>query len=217
MSWKECCSDAVQKISVEERFGNLWPKYKCTIRDWNIVFRKNEIFPRHDNPNKNKLPSILLDNPDLCNGIKTFGHTGLDGLTVEKMHAHIHDTLLPKITLNHRSAENIAGVKQEITKKKNGDKNNNVSVEQKITKKKNGNENDNAGVEQEITKKKNSDKNNDKNVQNDANKIIDDGDDNNNTTVNDDDDDDVVNDGDCIIVASKRTFLNYYGLKSLCI
>ena len=84
--------------------GKGWPTNEKTIRVWNQVYRVNEIIPRNCYPNRNKLPPLLIDNPDLCKKMKRYGRTHLDGLSVEKMHHHLYHNLITKIALNHKTA-----------------------------------------------------------------------------------------------------------------
>ena len=71
--------------------------------NYNVKYRKNEKFSRCYYRNKKHLPPILLDNPDMVDGMMAFFRE-TEGMTCEKMRDFIDRKLIPKIVTKKKFA-----------------------------------------------------------------------------------------------------------------
>ena len=56
---------------------------------------------------KQQLPPILSHNLDFVKGINSFCRANIEALTVESLHNHIHNTLLPQLALTIKEERNL--------------------------------------------------------------------------------------------------------------
>ena len=59
---------------------------------------KKDAFPGMTRQHKSNLPIFLAHNPDIVKDIFDFCKTNITTLTVESLHSHIHEALIPKLT-----------------------------------------------------------------------------------------------------------------------
>ena len=88
----------VNKPYQSSELNSLIKDYK-TILCWFRQYRDNDCFPNHHRDTKQQLPPILSQNPDLVKNINVFCRINIESLTVETLHEHIHNTLLPQLAM----------------------------------------------------------------------------------------------------------------------
>ena len=98
-SWEQCCSEACKQLN---KLGVLQATIGRTVRDWNLEFRKQQVF-LHPNLmvrcGQRPLPLMLVRYPAAKDQMAAFGLSNLSTLTVETMRRFCIDDLFPKLFL----------------------------------------------------------------------------------------------------------------------
>ena len=78
-----------------------------TMLLWFRLFCENDSFPNaNKTQHKSQLPFFLLQNPDAYKAILSYFRSNLSTLTVESVHHHIHEKVIPKLVEKVRNKQN---------------------------------------------------------------------------------------------------------------
>jgi hypothetical protein len=94
-TWNACCQDAINSLA---NVGITYIKSSKVLERWNIEFRGDKKFyPK--SRSKHDLPPLLDAFPIIVTVMKEYGRANLANLTVEMMHAYLHDTVIKSLVL----------------------------------------------------------------------------------------------------------------------
>ena len=100
-TWVKCCEEAIQRM---KEMGNAKIKHSKTLRRWNKMFRRNEIFP-HPNVNiemRREYSPVLLDvYPEAREKICEWASKNIDKLSCEALVDFVNGELIQELYRRH--------------------------------------------------------------------------------------------------------------------
>ena len=81
------------------------------------MYRIKDGFPSVPNSHKSQLPLLLSQNPDIVHQIISFCRSNISTLTIDAVHQHVHDTILPNLAETIKKERNLEVFDCEMLKK----------------------------------------------------------------------------------------------------